>query len=230
MPAIFCVIFLFYPFCTFLAEGTGYRFSLYHDVLTSFVTAVLFACATAGMLLCKIEIRGMNRVFVPLLLPISCFCEIVFYFRTDQSARGVMLALAILSCVCAVVLFVKFPGFFAVKITGGVLTFLIFILVCCLLLINGIFGNLSSDTVIRAVKSPDGVYLAEVVRSEQGALGGNTFVNVTKPGAAVPILVGEFTMRPYQVYSGEYDEYVHMDIAWEDNTTLRINGEAYIIE
>ena len=50
--------------------------------------------------------------------------------------------------------------------------------VCIIGLFMVLLGNLSSNTVVKTVKSPDCSYYAEVIDNDQGALGGATYVNI----------------------------------------------------
>lgn len=85
------------------------------------------------------------------------------------------------------------------------------------------FGSIGEDTVIQTLPSPDGTGYAEVIESDQGALGGDTVVRVYKSNTL-------FKGRGEIVYRGEWREYEDMEIFWKDDGTLVINDVEYAIE
>ena len=71
------------------------------------------------------------------------------------------------------------------------------------------------NTVVQTPESPDGEYVAQVIRSDQGALGGDTLVEVYPK---------EKPRQKQRVYVGEWGEYTAMEICWKTDTCLVING------
>lgn len=147
-------------------------------------------------------------------------------------------ALVLLGCVdvCAVVsgcvcagcccyLTVKYPG--KVLRTAS-LTFasLIILSVVFIALIIHVFGDLSSDTVVSTVYSPDGAYRADVIDNDQGALGGNTFVDVYET-ECLDLFVFRVLRKPVRVYAGDWGEFENMVIYWKDDGCLVIDAEEY---
>lgn len=64
------------------------------------------------------------------------------------------------------------------------------------------------------VPSPDGQYVVTVYRSDSGALGGDTFVDLARRGLAIPQLSGETIL----FLGGWYE----LDIVWTDDSTLSV--------
>lgn len=92
------------------------------------------------------------------------------------------------------------------------------------------FGDIQYNTVVESIESPDGTYLAVVTDSDQGAMGGNTYVDVYDQKRSVDFYVVKFS-KPYsRVYQGDWGEYKYMEIEWKDKNTLMINGESYLID
>ena len=85
-----------------------------------------------------------------------------------------------------------------------------------------------SKTVVMTVTSPDGSYYAAVIDSDQGALGGDTLVNVHKWVIRTPLFrleaIGE------QVWYGDWLAYENMDIYWNTDKCLVINGEEFVFD
>lgn len=82
-------------------------------------------------------------------------------------------------------------------------------------------GGLAENTVVQTLKSPDGTYIAQVISSDQGAMGGNTLVEVYPKGKP---------RQKQRVYMGQWGEHTTMEIYWETDTCLIINGVEYPIE
>ena len=92
-----------------------------------------------------------------------------------------------------------------------------------------IFGGIAQNTVVKTVESQSGKYYAEVIDSDQGALGGNTFVDVYgKCIIKTPVLT--LQKKPKRIYSGKWGEYKKMQIYWKDDNCLVINSVEYEIK
>ena len=77
--------------------------------------------------------------------------------------------------------------------------------------------------------SPNSVYIAEIIDSNQGALGGATLVSVTRQNRNISILIGELKKDSKVVYSGRWGEFETMTLRWETDEILYINENRYEI-
>lgn len=91
------------------------------------------------------------------------------------------------------------------------------------------WGNLGQDTVVRTVESPNGAYYAELIDSDQGALGGDTLVRVCETGG-FDALVFRVEKKPQLVYRGDWGEFEDMELFWRSDECIVINGKAYGIK
>lgn len=82
-----------------------------------------------------------------------------------------------------------------------------------------------SETVVMTVESPDGTYFAQVIDSNQGALGGATIVDVYKNQS----FLGKHK-KVDRVYIGQWGEYRDMILYWKSEHCLVINGIEYHIK
>ena len=100
-------------------------------------------------------------------------------------------------------------------------------ILCVLLFFVGfiafIGASIGTTEVVDTVMSPDGRYRAELINSDDGALGGDTVVKVYDETAL-------FWRRPQTVYIGPWGEFEDMELYWISDTVLSINGKAYEIE
>lgn len=86
------------------------------------------------------------------------------------------------------------------------------------------------NSVVQTLPSPGGTYYAEVIDSDQGALGGDTLVEVHEPQKRVNLLLIELRKDPQRVYWGDWGEFKTMKISWESEQVLVINGKPYELE
>lgn len=87
-----------------------------------------------------------------------------------------------------------------------------------------ILDGMTENTVVMTLDSPGGIYIARVIDSDQGAMGGNTFVDIHKK----TWFGGE--KKVTRLYSGPWGEYQTMDIYWKDEHCLVINSTEYTVE
>lgn len=110
---------------------------------------------------------------------------------------------------------------------------LLFILILFLFLffffVEYSFGSIRLDTVVKSIPSPQNTFTVEVIDSNQGALGGDTLVNVHSNQPKVNLWICQFIQSPILVYQGDWGEYETMKISWKNDAALQINGKEYPI-
>lgn len=82
---------------------------------------------------------------------------------------------------------------------------------------------------MKTVESPSGKYYAQVIDSDQGALGGDTLVDVYQD-CEKTALIFKVDKKPQRVYSGDWGEFENMQIDWKDDNCLVINSVEYEIQ
>ena len=84
--------------------------------------------------------------------------------------------------------------------------------------------------VVDTVYSPDGHYRAELLDINDGALGGDTVVKIYDERGALNFGFCRLQRDTITAYTGPWGEFKDMDLAWESDTVLLIDGQAYDIE
>ena len=82
-----------------------------------------------------------------------------------------------------------------------ILSVLIVFLVCILGPFVAVFKDFGKKTVVQTIPSPSGKYYAQVIDDDQGALGGNTIVEVCKksnPNRKQSMLVNGVNIKPWR--------------------------------
>ena len=230
LPILGCVLFtlvVFPPFGTLLASCFGYRMELASVSAFAIVTALLSVCLSAWSMKARKAIAGsmMNVLFAllsPLLLIDAVFCMI------ECSSSWVTTSVFV-CIVCCLVLTVKHGKPLALKIIALGLSGLMILPVGFFGFMLLTFGNIGQNTVVKTVESPNGVYYAQVIDSDQGALGGDTLVDVYE-NKEINALVFKLYKTPQRIYYGDWGEFENMEIHWKNDSCLVINSAEYEIE
>lgn len=107
---------------------------------------------------------------------------------------------------------------------------LVLLAVCYLGFFCLLFGNIGCTTVMQTIESPSATYRAEVLDIDQGALGGDTAVQVYENNKHYELFLFTISKKPQRVYIGNWGEFKSMRIRWEDEHCLMINSRKYHIE
>lgn len=141
-----------------------------------------------------------------------------------------VLVLAALCITMAMVISVRHGKIPVLSSVLSVLGCIITALVMLLGALDMVCSTLFNDQLINEAQSPDGLYYAEAYLSDQGALGGETAVVVTKAEKAIPTPFGWIcAVDSATVYLGEWYDPEKCDgsgirLSWQDENTLLING------
>lgn len=216
----FLTVQLFFPFCVLLGYLTGKEF-----VLTSegfyLVSVSLLSVLLAGRIRKQ---EGTSFLGIPALL-FSLIHGLTILFVIHWWAAGIV---AMLVIVCGWVVFEKSPGGWQ-KVLCRIVSLLLSFL---LLLVTPIWlfaASMVQNDMVQQLDSPGGRYTARMIRSDQGALGGDTLVEVRDNRESVPILIGSFTDSRL-VYHGEWYEWETLELGWESEDVLLLNGTACSVE
>lgn len=74
------------------------------------------------------------------------------------------------------------------------------------------------------------MYRAEVLDVDQGALGGDTVVNIYQNSKYHNLLILTISKKPQRVYIGQWGEAETMELYWKSENCLVINSNEYRIE
>jgi hypothetical protein len=87
-----------------------------------------------------------------------------------------------------------------------------------------------TKTVVRSELSPNSIFLAEIVDSDAGALGGSTHVYVTRLNSDLNLFIGTLKRDPQWIYRGRWGEFQTMTLRWEGDNMLYINEKQYVVK
>lgn len=220
---ILFVLTILYPVGAALAACLGYRLEPVSVSFYAFLIGVLSVCVL--VLDRKQGSTDGHSVISVLITPFSLVNAALCMITCPEIP---VIICVLLSVGCCFFLTARYGKPVVMKNIALVLSLLMALPISFLGYILLIFGNLGQNTVVQTVESPSGTYYAEVIDSDQGALGGDTFVDVHSKDRLHAVL---FTIeeKPQRVYIGNWGEFETMQIHWEDDDCLVINGVEYEI-
>lgn len=210
------------PVGTVFFACLGYTFSLNNYTVFAAVTA---AASAAETVLCTLK-KHKPHIIYALSAPLSLI-NIVFYAFKGCSLPALICLIISFGCVCITTVTNSEPR--RLKIICLILTVMMILPATIISLLIFTFGLIGQTTVMKTLHSPDGTYYAAVLNVDQGALGGDTVVNVHK-NCDIDLPVLRISKKPKRVYLGEWGEFNDMNIYWKDEHCLVIYSTEYYIE
>lgn len=213
---LFCLLQAFYPLCLLIGSLTGRKFVLFSEIV--YLVAVTAASVWASVQAKK----GPQTQWAIGALVLSLIHGLTILLSLFWWGGGFAAVVLIL---CGWVVFDRTPrGFF--RGLTQVLTLLLTFLLILMTPFWFFAAAMGSHKVVKTLASPDRCRTAIVTSHDQGALGGDTVVEVRDNRRSIPILVGTFT-DSVRLWQGGWGDHESMTLLWEDEKTLQINGISY---
>ncbi len=220
------LLFAFVPACSLIAVGMGYEFTLKNPMGFS-IAAAAISTVCSLILLCSRSTKSKLDAFLSVFIaPLSAVTGIVMLRGNYVNAALVIFAVCF---ICTFIVLFKYARPIFLRIIAIIFSCFAMAVYVIGVAITVFLGGLAVNTVAKTVESPDGSYIAEVIDSDQGALGGDTLVEVSNVKDRIDLYIAEFTRPSVRVYMGEWGEAESMEISWKDNSTVVINGREYLI-
>ncbi|MCH5251735.1 MAG: hypothetical protein J1F22_02065 [Lachnospiraceae bacterium] len=210
---------------------TAYQFIPYHDSAISLIFTALLLGSAVFLTVKKIPLQESSQILSAGMPVIVIICEMFLLLHNGSVSKNYVLwAAAILSILCALYM-LRFCDNVKIKILCGISSMILLFLFVGVFFFVFLFGDFGKTTVVKQLASPEGKYLAMVIDDDQGALGGSTLVEIAgtdKMGTFYsPFGKFEKEARGNLIYEGEWGEFEDMEIYWEDEECLIINGKKY---
>ena len=93
-----------------------------------------------------------------------------------------------------------------------------------------LFSDFGHTEVLKTLASPSETFEARVIDVDQGALGGNTLVDVRDCRFSLDMGFCVIRRRDRRVYTGPWGEGEKLEIAWRGDETLIVGGHAYQLD
>ena len=225
LPFLMLFMYVLLPAVSLINLLAGYSVLIYSYHAYALITAAVSLIAAVTALFVKDAVITKPAGLCILLMPLLSLINWIFYIFP---AGWKFSALCMPFCfTCTLIYMLKNIKQVKRKIIVSVICIMFFMPICFISFLDCIFGSFGIDTVVQEEYSPDGKYKAEVVDSDQGALGGSVIVSSN----ARPVLDLYFikvVKKPRCVYSGEWGGYKGMELYWKDSHTLSVNGSEYL--
>ncbi len=221
MSIVSFVLLLVQPVGTVLLSLVNYSFVLTGDIVFAAVCLLtVLGAAIINTAAGRDSDNGGCAVFNALIAPVSIISLLFISYKQDSLwPVGLMLLCVIISFYLSL----RFGRPKGLKIGAGIVGGLMLLPVIFLSFLLTVMNDFGSYRVVDTYYSPDGKYYAQVIDSDQGALGGDTVVEVYKSGE---INLGFFKIvkGPRMVYFGQWREYEHLLIYWREDNSLVVQG------
>jgi hypothetical protein len=230
-PLVLLVIYLLF-FCIiyFLIYIFGYNFIPVNDYVINIISSAIIISFTI-LALNKKDTKTKTTAFFSILLPII---SILFFTVKDIATNTKNINIFIIHCLIiytsSLLIFFSQRHKKWIKIGLGIFYSFLLILILFIFFLLAMFHDFAKNTVVKSENSPNSLYIAEIIDNDQGALGGNTLVKITRLNKNLNILLGKIEKNPIIVYSGEWGEFNKMSIMWETDEILYINEKKYEIK
>lgn len=218
---------VFAPVGALVSSCLGYTFELTSVSAFAVVVAALSICVATLSLALKNAVK--NRAICVLLAMITPLSLINAMFCILRCSRLWVVFCVLIPAGCCCFLTIKHGRPRALKAVALTLSGLMVVPIGCLCFIALTFGSIGQNTVVQTIESPSRRYYAEVIDSDQGALGGDTFVDIYQQGGVNTILF-KAKKTPQRVYAGDWGKFETMQIYWKSDDCLVINAAAYEIQ
>ena len=186
------------------------------------VFALISAALSVGYRSVKTKRSGSFGRIMPVIL---LACTVSLFFAVDFDGNAVCANIVIIiSAVAAALIFFAVSD--SVKMKNVIINICVGMIPAALWLwFVFVFSSFGETTVTQTAPSPDETKEAWVVRSDQGALGGDTSVYARRVDRDLELFCGTFKARGRLLYSGGWGE--EYELEWIDDSVLSVGGELY---
>ena len=235
-PVILGILFLKLGIFYLLVESYEYTFVPSNAIaLNSFTAAIIVFLVFIGIKHRK-EKTKTSVIFSAVVPLLAIFFIISKGVASDIDGIHLYIvysAFSYIALICSMITFFVNGRGKIVKIGLGIIYYFIMIITFLILFIMSFLHILTFEpqvTVMQSEMSPNFVYLAKIVESNSGAVGGATRVEVTRQKRDINLLIGKVQKNSITIYADELDVFSTMTLQWKTDEILYINEDEYIIK
>lgn len=218
---------MLYPAGALIAVCFGYTFELTSILAFSGIIAFL----SIGIVILDLVFKNASeskaiRILLAVITPLSLLNAGIYILECPKIVVAIG---AVISVGCSCFLTITHGKPDAIKsVALGLSGFMVLPIgfLCWMALA---FGGFGCDTVVQTVESPNRKYYAQVIDSDQGALGGDTFVDVYEK-IEINTFIFKIKKKAQRVYTGDWGDFKNMEIYWKDDDCLVINSKEHEIK
>lgn len=223
---ILLVLLAFVPLGVGVTAIFGYSFVLAN--YWAFAIAEI-AVAAVLVLLSLISKETVDDKISQVLFALITPCALINTAFYVKQCGTTWLVLSLLLCIGCGYLTIRHGKPLSVRAGALVLTAALVLPVCLICVLLNAIGNAQVQHVVKSVDSPNGVYYAQIINSDQGDMGGDTIVKIySHKGLDAGFF--KISKKPLVIYIGEEDEYKTMELEWINDERLLIDAKEYFIK
>ena len=132
------------------------------------------------------------------------------------------------AAISSTVIFFVYRPVIWIRICAIILALIVSVVFGFIVFISLIFTNFGENTITQTLQSPDHTYVAWTISSDQGALGGDTYIYVRNSKRDVNILFGTLMTQKNILWSGAWD--AEPTLQWEDDNIILIDNVRYNVK
>ena len=216
---------LIYPLLVVLTALFGFEVVVKDWLWYGILSTLIFAGLSIWLFIIKDKATSLlGRIFAALLLPTALVNVLFWALFGDWLIWG----LSLIWVGFSVAMLLVYPRSWITKLTVGVVAGFMAVITLMACFIAAF--PMGQNTVVQSAESPNGAYRAELIDSDQGALGGDTLVEVHYLHDEVDAFIFLFRRTPNRVYRGDWGEFENIKISWKSDNELKINNKVYLIE
>jgi hypothetical protein len=211
----------------------GYIFVPYNIYMINIASILIIIWLTVGIIK-NINGRTKLNTLFSLILPLIAIFFLVgkgFAFDLSEINMTIFIIHGLITYLCSIIIFSQYNKHRKIiKIGLGTIFILPLIPISFISFFIILFDSFVANKVVKSEISPNAIYLAEIIDSDQGALGGSTIVRIFQQNKDISILIAKLKLPPKYIYSGKWGEFNGMTLRWETDERLYINGKKYDIK
>ena len=213
----------------FASLALGYRFIVSNGLIWFIVNLAVVAVFTK-LCLDKRNEPTKTSLVIEKLLPLSAFIYLCAVALFIEHVNAFLLPLyAVICSTACFIISVQSNGKRLLQILSTVVNSIALIIIWGASFFIMTFGQIGQTTVVRELTSPAGTYTVIVIDSDQGALGGDTIVEVENHTFEINFGLGRY-VRVSRLYVGDWGEFETMRLEWASDDILMIDGVPYLME
>ncbi len=198
-----------FPLGALISAFFGYTFGIKNTPAFAVITALLCVLVAVTHIITKSSYK--SKITTALLFVATLFSLVNAVFYMFKCSEIVVAVSVLVSTVCCCFLLLRHINSVTLKRVLFAVSVLLSLPLCFVLFMLFLFGNIGRNTVIKTVTSPNETHYAQVISSDQGALGGDTVVNVYE-NSDIDLIFFTLKDKGERVYLGQWGEYESMKI------------------
>lgn len=203
--------------------AAGYDVTLYSRAMCASVAAicVLISALAYGKALPDERLASIRCL--PVILPLSMCVGIMLLWNANWRDVFIQIAVSIMG---SGYLFRRYTGSAMLKVPCRVCCGLLVVPLSIAILSATLLADFGRVSVVQSLLSPEGSYEAMLIDIDEGALGGSTVVDVKDVSRSFDIGFARFDSVK-RVYRTGWGAFETMELSWQDDDTLLIDGQPY---